>query len=595
MVLKESVRKLADQWLATDFNEATRKEIQDLLDQENQDELEKRLCKRISFGTAGLRGRMAAGYSCMNPLIVAQASQGVCSHLMEDVNNYKKRGVVIGYDGRYNSKEYALITAAVFLSQGIKVFLFSKIVPTPFVPYCITQKGCAAGIMITASHNPKDDNGYKVYWENGAQIIPPTDKYIYDAINNNLNLWDGVSFDEEKIRNHENLVDPLDDIVSSYFKQIREKYCFTPEQNPQSPVKVTYTAMHGVGAEWVSKALESFNLPSYIPTQQQVDPDPEFSTVTFPNPEEGKGALALAMKTAEAEDSSLILASDPDADRLAVAERQPDGDWRIFNGNEIALLFASWIWENFKKQNPDFDFKKAFMLSSTVSSKILAGMAEKEGFHFEDTLTGFKWMGNKAYELEQKGYKFLFSFEVEIGFLVGNISLDKDGVRTAAIFNEMTSSVYSQNKNLVQHLNDLYAKYGYYRMNTRYFFCYESEIMDRVFNRLRTGFDGSYVQQVGDFRIKYVRDITTGYDNSQPDNKSVLPVSKSSHMITFTFEDGSVCTLRNSGTEPKLKYYVEVFDAESEDNANAKLKKLTDSVIEELLQPEKNGLVPPKD
>lgn len=235
------------------------------------------------------------------------------------------------------------------------------------------------------------------------------------------------------------------------------------------------------------------------------------------------------------------------------------------------------------------------MLSSTVSSKILQAMAQVEGFHWEDTLTGFKWIGNRADALIKQGLTFIFGFEVEIGFLVGDISLDKDGVRCAAIFAEMAYHVYNQFESLVAFMDHLYAKYGYYMMKTRYFFTPTPAVVKTVMDNIRVMNSGTYPSQIGNYKIKYIRDLTVGYDNSQPNNKPVLPVSASSQMITFTFEDGSVCTLRNSGTEPKLKWYVEVCDKSSKAAAIAKVEDLTKTVIAELLQPSKFGLVPPKD
>jgi len=334
-------------------------------------------------------------------------------------------------------------------------------------------------------------------------------------------------------------------------------------------------------------------LPPYIPTKDQIDPDPEFPTVKFPNPEEGKGALALSMKTAEASGSNLILANDPDADRLAVAERDPTtGQWTIFNGNQIAALFADWVWLNYVKRHPN-DRVKPFMLASTVSSKFLAAMARKEGFEFHDTLTGFKWMGNVAADLISKGHTFLFAYEVEIGFLHGDLSLDKDGVRMAAIFAEMANQIYLRGTTLVKHLQSLYEKYGFFEMNTSYFFCYSREGFQRIFDRLRTLNNGNYVTSCGPFKVVSVRDVTRGLDTGRPDGKSVLPKDPNSQMLTFYFENGGFATMRNSGTEPKLKYYVE-FSAPTQEQARRTVEEMTRALIDEFIQPQVNQLPPRK-
>jgi len=553
--------------------------------------LESRMLKRIAFGTAGLRSRMAGGNACMNDLVVIQASQGLATCVAETVKDAKTRGVVIGYDARYNSTRFAQYTAAVFLDLGFKVYLYSRTVGTPLVPFGVSHLKAAAGIMVTASHNPKDDNGYKVYWENGAQIIPPHDRNIAAAIDANLAPWKEYKFDPS----NELIVDQTDELVNLYMTQIGENYCWERESNKNSKLKITYTAMHGVGTPYVKQAFESFGLPPFIPVAEQVEEDPDFSTVEFPNPEEGKGALKLAIETADREDSPIILANDPDADRLAVAEKQPDGEWYIFKGNEIAALFADWVWKNYVKQNPDADRSKACMCFSTVSSQFLRSMAAVEGFTCVDTLTGFKWMGNTAYDMIQKGFTFLFAYEIEIGFLIGDISLDKDGIRTASIFTEMANVVYGSGTNLKGHLADFYKKYGYYEMNTGYFFSYTNEVLDKAFEYIRTSNNGSYVTKLGDeIEVTSVRDVTTGFDDSQPDNKCVFGTFPDAHMITFKLSNGCVTTLRNSGTEPKLKYYVEAHNKDSKQAARDLVDKTAALVISELLRPDAVGLIAKK-
>eukprot|EP01125_Pyxidicula_operculata_P009074 TRINITY_DN29_c1_g1_i1.p1 TRINITY_DN29_c1_g1~~TRINITY_DN29_c1_g1_i1.p1 ORF type:complete len:293 (+),score=85.01 TRINITY_DN29_c1_g1_i1:43-921(+) len=281
--------KIAQEYVDWDPNEKTRSEISLLLSQNNTDELQKRFFPRIAFGTAGLRGAMKAGYAYMNDLTVIQAAQGLCAYLQKNVKDISKMGVCVGYDARHNSKRYAEWTAAVFLTQKIKVYLFSEFVPTPFVAYGTPNLGCAAGVMVTASHNPKDDNGYKVYWGNGCQIISPVDKGIYNSINENLKPWEALSLDILN-NNNELLVDPLKQINERYFQDI-QKWCFMKSENASASLKIGYTAMHGVGARFSAQSFSSFGLKPFFTTPLQNDPDPEFPTVAFPNPEEGKGAL----------------------------------------------------------------------------------------------------------------------------------------------------------------------------------------------------------------------------------------------------------------------------------------------------------------
>jgi len=277
---------------------------------------------------------------------------------------------------------------------------------------------------------------------------------------------------------------------------------------------------------------------------------------------------------------------------LAVAEKQEKGECKIFTGNEIGILLGHWAWTQYKHKNPDIKPANCAVLNTTVSSKMLKAMAEKEGLYYEETLTGFKWLGNKADELQKQGKHFVFAFEEAIGFMVGDVCLDKDGIRGGAVFAEM--AVYLNNRSLLcgQHLNNLYKEYGYFATNNRYFFCYDPKILELIFQRIRN--DGKYCNSVGSFKVKHIRDLTTGYDNSQPNNKAILPVSSSTYMITFFFENGCVGTLRGSGTEPKLKYYVEL--AGSDPQATTKtLNDIVDAMIAQLLEPEKNGLEKPKD
>ncbi|KAL4227994.1 Phosphoglucomutase-2 [Mactra antiquata] len=587
------VQQKVSEWLNWSKNAKDNAEIEDLVRKENNEELKKRLLHRMEFGTAGLRARMGAGYSMMNDLTVIQATQGLCSYVIQTIPEAKQMGVCVGFDGRYNSKRFAQLTATIFLHKGIKVYLFSKICPTPYVAYCTRHYKCACGVMVTASHNPKEDNGYKVYWSNGSQIIAPVDKGISQCIYDNLEPWKD-SWDVDYTETSELRVDPYDDIHEKYQRDVN-KLCYYKEENSKSKVKFTYTAMHGVGYIFTDKSVQQFGFPPVIPVKEQVEPDPEFPTVKYPNPEEGKGALTLSMKTADEAGSQVILANDPDADRLALAEKTSDG-WKIFTGNEIGALIGWWSWFAFRQKYPDVPASDCYMLASTVSSKILQTIANKEGFNFIETLTGFKWMGNKSDELLKDGKTVLFAFEEAIGYMCGSTVLDKDGVSAAAVCSEMSCYVYNQGSTLTQQLEDIYKKYGYHISSNSYFLCYDPNIVNKMFEEIRNyNNTGKHPTSCGKYKIKYVRDLTTGFDNSQADCKPVLPVSKSSHMITFTFENGCVATLRTSGTEPKIKYYTEHKPDPSQgmgyQEALEELNDMVQCIEKYFFQPEKFGLI----
>jgi len=313
--------------------------------------------------------------------------------------------------------------------------------------------------------------------------------------------------------------------------------------------------------------------------------------VDFPNPEEGEGALALAMETAEAADAQIILANDPDADRLAAAEKDAAGNWHLFTGNELGTLLGHWQWQKYQEhQAAGNSVKPAAMLASTVSSKQLNAMAKQEGFRFEETLTGFKWMGNRTQELRSEGYDVLFSFEEAIGFCIGDLIKDKDGVAASAVFAEMSLSLYREGKTVKSHLQDLGNRYGHFQARNSYVICGDPVVTGRIFDRLRAG--GDYLWQCGDFKVEHIRDLTTGFDSSNSDGKATLPTDASSHMITYTFTNGTVATLRTSGTEPKIKYYVEVAGkpGEPRENAEELAIQMEKSFIDEFLQPQANGL-----
>nr|CAD7439127.1 unnamed protein product [Timema bartmani] len=576
-------------------NEKTRQEIQSLVDNMNISELDAMFESRLTFGTAGIRGAMGPGPSNMNDLVIIQTTQGLVTYLQEACTESVLRGVAIGYDGRYNSKRFAELTTAIILNRGIPVYLFSRVCPTPFIPYTVTHFNLSAGIMITASHNPKEDNGYKVYWQNGSQIIPPHDKNIQKSIVEQLTPWE-TSWDTSILSTSNLLKDPYSEVWDAYFDHLRGTVVY-PMVNVRSPLKFTYTAMHGVGYPYMKEAFAVVHLQPFLAVSEQRDPDPEFPTVKFPNPEEGKSALDLAIKTADTGGSTVILANDPDADRLAVAEKNVENkSWKVFTGNELGALLGWWSFHCFKNKTKA-DLDNVYMLASTVSSKILKSMAAIEGFNFIETLTGFKWMGNETVNLLSQGKTVLFAFEEAIGFMYGTAVLDKDGISAGAKLAELACYLQDIGITLSDKLADIYKTYGHHISKNSYYFCYNQEVIKQLFDRLRTfaGTANTYPTSIlnGKYRITSVRDLTTGYDSNQHDRKAILPTSKSSQMITFTFNNGLVVTLRTSGTEPKIKYYTELCAAPEEQNVDylrEVLKEMVDAIVEEFLQPEKNNL-----
>lgn len=583
-----------------DPNPETTAQTLALIEAGNEAEIQKLFGSRLEFGTAGLRGVMGPGPNAMNDLTVIQAAQGLTVYLEKVFGDAgKARGVVLGYDhrayGSLNSERFAVLSAVVLMSRGFTVHLFEGFVSTPTVPWAVNQLGAVAGVMVTASHNPKQDNGYKVYWDNGCQLISPHDKGVWQGILANLAPWDKAACafaTPTTVRANPLCKDPTETVLSSYIARLGSGYCRHREENASNK-PIVYTAMHGVGLPFAQNAFAAFGLPPFIPVAEQVVPDPTFPTVTFPNPEEGKGALALSIATAEASGATLILANDPDADRLAVAEKLPDGTWKVFTGNEIGALLAHWEWVNWRKANPTADPSQVYMVASTVSFKMMGAIARKEGFHFVETLTGFKWIGNKAAELRAQGKIVLFSYEEAIGFCVGDIVKDKDGVSAAAVFAEMAGELARKGFTVAAHLNALYQTYGYVLTNNRYVFVDDPRKTVAIFTRLRN--EGHYWMKLGRWSITAIRDLTgAGMDTEQAAYKPVFPTSSSSQMITYKFSNGAICTLRTSGTEPKLKWYAEL---EGVDPVATRLEldELVETIVHEMLQPDVHGLVRPKD
>ncbi|CAF1380804.1 unnamed protein product [Adineta steineri] len=614
----EQLKKTVDLWLKWDQCEITKAEIEKLKNDNKWDDLEARLSHRIQFGTAGLRAKMGSGFALMNELTVIQATQGLIRHIQERFKEKKDSlSVTIGFDARHQSKDFARLAAALFAHEGIHVYLFDSItVPTPFIPFTVQKLKCQAGIMVTASHNPKDDNGYKVYWENGAQIISPLDANIADSIEANLEPWKGKAWNLDilKDKNSKLISDPIEKIRDLYITNLA-KLCNFPEINASTPLKFVYTPVHGVGQPYAELAFAAFKFQPFISVDKQKNPDPDFSTVKYPNPEEGKETLECAIETANKNNADFIVATDPDADRFALAEKDTSGSsetgWRILTGNQLGALLGWWRWFTWRNRNPTVDVKDVYMLYSTVSSHILKSIGEVEGFNTIDTLTGFKWLGNRSHELLNDKKHVIFGFEEAIGFMCDpeNV-LDKDGISAMAVGSEMCAYLKSIGRTLYEQLDQISLLYGFHINNNSYVICNKTDVMLKMFNRLRhfdqredqkkeektaahkseasepdvlvqysnkikshlgtdenEDKDGNsdeyvYPKACGNYKITGIRDLTVGIEadfrDEGKDTKPTLPCSSATQMITFYFDNGSEITIRASGTEPKIKWYSEI-------------------------------------
>jgi len=487
----------------------------------------------------------------------------------------RAKGVVIGYDARHGSREYAEITASIFLMKGARLHVFGMIIATPYVAFAVRLLGACSGVMVTASHNPATDNGYKVYWGNGAQIIEPHDRGIAQSIQENLSRWAG--FDIALC------TDPTERVKAAYNEMVFELLCNHHADNAKdSGLVITYSAMHGVGHLPTLWAFERFGLPPFVPVPCQVEGNGDFPTSGFPNPEEGEPVFRYSFATAEAHGSTTIICQDPDADRVGLAVKK-NGEWKVFHGNHTGVLLTWWMMKHYKG-----DHARGRFFASTVSTRLQGVMAEREGFTFEETLTGFKWLGNAAPKWESEGGQALLAFEEAIGFgLLPACVPDKDAIAAAAVVGEMAHYLARvEKKDLLDKLDEIYAQYGYFLFNNSYFMCREPAVISAVFERMRTaGPGGKHVAQIGEFKVARIRDMTLGFDSSTPDNKTVLP-QQGGHMITFYLENGCSATIRTSGTEPKIKWYIEIGASDAAKSAHD-LAEVVKAVQDDLLQREK--------
>ncbi len=483
---------------------------------------------------------MGAGFSRLNSLTVIQTSQGLGEYLLENEPGAATGGIVIGHDARHNSTKFAELAAAAFIFKGIKVWWYEDLVHTPMVPFGVINLHAAAGIMITASHNPAQDNGYKVYGSNGCQINSPADSMISASILKNLEplTWN--------ITKNKNLQQPILAPMKAKYLELVARVGDFP--GIRKPSKFVYTPMHGVGLTYMVDALKTIQVGGFMTiVEQQAQPDPDFPTVKYPNPEE-KGALDLAMSTADQAGIRLVLANDPDADRFAAAEKV-GSQWYQFKGDEVGVLLADFLLARVSLGGKP----NHYMLTSAVSSSMLFYMAAEHGFSVEETLTGFKWLGNRGLDLQKLGKKVHLAYEEALGYMIPDVVLDKDGIAAAILFLAATSrwgSPWSR-------LQKLYEMYGYFETVNTYWRSPNVNTTSMTFDHIR-GLGHPVPPFVGDRKVIRWRDLTRAYDSSTEDHVPTLPSSTNSQMITCWLDGTSVdqgirFTVRASGTEPKIK------------------------------------------
>jgi len=558
------LRGAAERWLAEDPDPGTRRELQEILDRGDAAALAERFGGALRFGTAGLRGKIGAGPNRMNRVVVIRTTAGLARYLLDNVPDARARGVVVGCDGRHLSAEGRADVVEVLAGHGIRARVFRDLAPTPLVAFTVSHLAAAGGVMITASHNPAAYNGYKVYWGNGAQIIPPHDAGIAAAIDEvgPLAAIPRMSQDDATAAG---LREELgEETILAYLERIRS----LSRRPPSRSVRIAYTPMHGVGGDLALRALSRFGFKDVHVVSEQMAPDPDFPTVAFPNPEE-KGAMDLVLALASRVSADLVLANDPDADRLAVSAPRGDGTYQPLSGNEIGMLLASWLLEPPPEGKP-------LAITTIVSTPMLAAMCARLGVRCEEVLTGFKWIANRAMELDaREGARFVLGFEEALGYSVGEICRDKDGISAAAVFAELAAS-----GDVLRRLEDLFRRYGLY-VSGQSGFTAEGASGQATIRETMERLRSAPPRSIGGRAVVAMRDYLAGR-RTAADGKTTTLELPASDVLGFDLEGGSRVIARPSGTEPKIKYYFDVCEPvspkESIDEARDRARRILDEM-----------------
>ncbi|MGI5173401.1 phospho-sugar mutase [Treponema sp. OMZ 840] len=531
-----------------------RTEVEKLLKKGDMNELTERFYQSLEFGTGGLRGIIGGGTNRMNTLMIHKATQGLANYCIKAMSEKAAKGelkAAIAYDSRRYSDVFAEAAACIFAANGFTVYLFTGLRPTPELSYIVREYGCITGVVVTASHNPPQYNGYKAYWADGAQVTPPHDKGIIDEVNKVESVR--IISKEEAVKQGKIIL--VDSEVDEKYWTMCKNQLFRPAliKEKAKEVRVVYTPLHGTGAMHVEKVLGDLGL-TVITVPEQRSPDGNFPTVEKPNPEEAP-ALKMAIDLAKKEKADAVMATDPDSDRFGSAVPDSKGNWTLINGNQMGVLLADYIIVSRKElnkmpQNPA-------IIRSIVTSPMVDYIAKANGVHIDECLTGFKWIASVMNEYDEKqNYNYIFGFEESYGYNVETEVRDKDGISAAAMCAEMTLYWRSQGKSLLERLEELYKTYGYFEdraVSKTFLGASGGETMKKIMAKLRA--EG--LKTLGGKKVLKIRDIGDGvaYNPENPNAREKLDLP-SSNVLQFFLEDGTIVSARPSGTEPKIKFYI---------------------------------------
>ena len=557
------------------IDKATKEELAAIAHDEK--ELEDRFYKDLEFGTGGLRGIIGAGSNRMNKYTVGRATQGLANYIKKQGPQAMNRGVVIAYDSRRMSKEFALEAALVLNANGIKTYLYDELQPTPVLSFSVRELGAMAGIVITASHNPPAYNGYKVYWEDGGQVPPSRSEEIIKEVYA-VNRFEDIRLitrEEAEARGFFHLIG--EDVLSRYIERVKQ-LCTNKElvREVGRELKVVYTPLHGAGNKPVRRVLGELGFRNVMVVPEQELPDPEFRTVKYPNPEEPE-AFALAIQLAKKHDADIIIGTDPDSDRLGVVVKDGNGEYVVLTGNQLGALLVNYVLGSLQRAGrlPH----NGAIIKTIVTSEMGREIARSYGMETVDTYTGFKFIAERIKEFEDTGDKvFLFGYEESYGYLAGDFVRDKDGVIASMLACEMAAYYKSRGMTLYDGLMELWEKFGYYHEVQKSVYLEGKEGMERI-KAIMEDFRTNPPVDVGGVGVTVVKDYKELKAYYVHEGKvSPIPMSQASNVLRYTLADGSWFALRPSGTEPKIKFYFSTVGNSLKD-AREKMNRLVDGVM----------------
>ena len=540
-------------WCTSDvFDEETKKELLNIKD--NPEEIEDRFYKELEFGTAGLRGVIGAGTNRMNIYTVGKATQGLANYIIK--KNGQNRGVAISYDSRKMSPEFSKETALILNANGIKTYIFDSLRPVPELSFAVRQLNCIAGVMITASHNPPKYNGYKVYWEDGAQIVPPVDKDIINEVNKIEDYGEIKRITEEEAK-EKGLYNVMGNEIDEKYMDTLEKLVLNPDIiKKQKDMKIVYTPLHGTGNIPVKTILKRLGFENVYVVKEQELPDGNFPTVDYPNPEDPK-AFKLALELAKKENAEIVLATDPDADRLGVyAKDSKTGEYMPFTGNMSGLLIAEYELSQKKERNEIP--ANGVLIKTIVSSNLADSIAKYYNIELKEVLTGFKYIGEQIKNFEKTGdHTYLFGFEESYGCLIGTHARDKDGIAAVMALCEAAAYYKEHGLTLWDQMINIYEKYGYFKEDLLSITLEGSDGAKQI-KEIMDNLRKSIPEKIGEYKVKEFRDYKTNKIIDLETKQETVTELPESNVLYYDLEDGAWVCVRPSGTEPKIKFYIGV-------------------------------------